>query len=279
MIYLLLAILTSAAIPIIFKYAHRKALNEAVVITMNYLTISVLTGTLLVIKGTFLDWSDPLKVRAAIFGLVSGVFFYVGFYLYQRSVRACGATLAGAFGKIGILIPATLSLILWRESPSLVQWLGIVIAIVAILVTVINFKDMKVEAVHGILLIFFFIGGLGDFSTKVFEVYNAIEYTELFLFMNFLSAMIWSLPGALRQHERNRQNLYAGMMVGLPNLMTSYFLVYAMTKVSAVIVFPIFSGGTVVTVSLLSSLLFKEKLKQKEYLAITMIVLALILIQ
>ncbi len=279
MIYLLLAILSSAAIPIIFKYAHNKQLNEAVVITMNYLTISVVMGGLLLVNGGWIDWSDSMKIRAAIFGLVSGPFFYIGFYLYQRSVRTCGATLAGAFGKIGILMPATLSLILWKEYPTVIQWVGIVIAIVAIIVAVLDFKSLKIESVHSILLIFFLVGGLGDFSTKVFEVYNDINYTEIFLFANFFSALLWSLPGAIKAKDYHRNNLLAGIMIGIPNLLTSFFLVYAMTKVSAVIVFPMFSGGTVVTVSILSAILFKEKLKQKEYIAIGMIIVALILIQ
>lgn len=279
MIYLLLAILSSAAIPIMFKYAHNKQLNEAVVITLNYLTISVVMGFYLLFRGGFGDWSDSMKVRAAVFGLVSGLFFYIGFYLYQRSVRACGATLAGAFGKIGILIPATLSLILWKETPTPIQWVGIAIAVIAIVAAVLDFESLKIEAVHGILLVFFLVGGLGDFSTKVFEVYNNTDYTEVFLFANFFSALLWSLPGALKAKAFDGANLLAGIMIGVPNLLTSYFLVFAMTEVSAVIVFPMFSGGTVVVVSIISALLFREKLQKKEYFSIALIVVALLLIQ
>lgn len=285
MIYLLLAILSSTLIPIIFKVAHNKKVNEPIVITMNYFTISLIMLFTTLGKGLFNDLLKHITIDLTntyfltfLIGAISGYFFYISFYYYQKSVRQCGATLAGAFGKMGILIPAILSLILWREFPSNIQWVGILLAVIAIVIMMFDFKNMKLSQLHKVLIIFLVLGGLGDFSTKVFQVYSDVNIKELYLLITFFSAMIFSLPQSIKCGGVKSWDLILGSLIGVPNVLASYFLILALTELVAVIVFPIFSGGTVVLVALLSLMIFRERLVLKQYIGIGLMIISLIII-
>lgn len=285
MIYLLLAILSSTLIPIIFKIAHNKKVNEPIVITTNYLTISIIMLLITLRNGLLekffsnirIEFSNPYFLTLAI-GVISGYFFYISFYYYQKSVRQCGATLAGAFGKMGILIPAVLSLVIWKEFPSNIQWIGILLAVVAIVIMMFDFKNMKLNQLHKVLIVFLILGGLGDFSTKVFQVYSDVKIKEIYLLITFFSAMIFSLSQSIKGGGVKKWDVILGSLIGVPNVLASYFLILALAELVAVIVFPIFSGGTVVLVALLSLIIFRERLVLKQYIGIGLMIISLIII-
>jgi multidrug transporter EmrE-like cation transporter len=52
-----------------------------------------------------------------------------------------------------------------------------------------------------------------------------------------------------------------GLILGFPNLFASYFLVAALTKLPAYIVFPTTSATTVMLVAIIAVIAFKERIK------------------
>lgn len=198
MIALILATLFSASIALILKYGEAKRMNRFAVLSANYLLACLLSlGTMLskgggvpdgTLSGTafkqvgaaLLGATEPLPppaslTRALLVGLVAGCFFFLGFFFYQRSVRDRGVTLAGAFAKLGILVPMGLSLLLWKDFPSGLQWFGIGLAMVSIaLANWPSRSDLaqgKTVFTASLILLFLF-GGLAEFSTKLFQKYG-----------------------------------------------------------------------------------------------------------
>ena len=70
----------------------------------------------------------------------------------------------------------------------------------------------------------------------------------------------------------------AGACIGIPNYFSSRFLLLALHHLPAVIVYPAYSVMTIVVISIVGAVLFKEKLGRKKLAAIALIVLALVLL-
>ena len=125
---LLLAIIFSAMIPVLMKFAHNRNLADEVILTFNYLiALSVSIIFTLLKQENYIDlFSDSKSIIILIaVGIVTGLMYYNAFYFYQKSVRDNGVSLSIAVGKMGIVIPMILSLILWHEIPTKLQWVGI----------------------------------------------------------------------------------------------------------------------------------------------------------
>ena len=278
---LLLAIIFSAMIPVLMKYAHNRNLADEVILTFNYLiALSVSIIFTLLKQENYIDlFSDSKSIIILIaVGIVTGLMYYNAFYFYQKSVRDNGVSLSIAVGKMGIVIPMILSLILWHEIPTQLQWVGILMSMVAIGIINIKPKEFKGVQIKTSLLMFFIIGGLGDFFNKLFEVNVGAQYTDLFLVMVFGTALIASLYNTIKLKNITKLSVVYGVAVGIPNMLTALFLISALGMMNATVVFPLYSGGAIMLSMLWSMFAFSEKLKRKDVVSIAMIFIALILI-
>jgi drug/metabolite transporter (DMT)-like permease len=277
MIYLLSGILFSALIPILLRLGKTIKANQAVVLTMNYVAATIVYLVLFVFNIDHIVFDENV-ILPSVLGVMTGVLYYGGFYFYQKAVHISGPSISSAFGKMGILIPMIASIILWKEIPTLIQVIGIFLALISIVIMTFNFDSLRHTKINSVLITFLLIGGFADFTSKLFEKYSHDEYMFVFLLCVFATALIVSSFETLKVSQYKLKDIGLGMLVGIPNLLTSYFLIMALTVLKATIVFPLFSGGTIVLTVVLSSLFFKEKLVSKEYFGIMLVVIAMILI-
>lgn len=281
MIDLILAIIFSAMIPVLLKYAHKRDLADEVILTFNYVIALIFSLILMLLKidsyKILLHQNNNLTALITI-GLLTGLAYYGAFYFYQKSVKDNGVSLSIAVGKMGIIIPMLLSLFLWKEIPEIIQWIGIIISMVAIGVINISPKDFKGSKFKTSLLLFFVIGGLGDFFNKLFQVSVGSVYKDLFLAVVFGAALFASIFMTIKHKNITKMSILFGIMVGIPNMLTAFYLIKALSKMNATVVFPMYSGGAIMLSMLWSMFAFGEKLKLKEIVGIVMIILALVLI-
>lgn len=281
MIHLIIAIVFSAMIPVLMKYAHNKNSADEVILTFNYLiaiTVSIIF-TLTKTERYIHLFNRPQEVMSLIvIGIFTGLMYYYAFYFYQKSVRQSGVSLSIAVGKMGIVIPMVLSLILWKELPSLIQWTGIILSMLAIAIINIKPSELKGAKIKWPLLLFFIIGGLGDFFNKLFEVNVGEKYSDLFLVVVFGTALITSLYKTIKNKNVSKTSMLFGISVGIPNMLTAYFLISALGVMNATVVFPLYSGGAIMLSMLWSMFAFHEKLSRKDVVGVLMIFIALVLI-
>jgi len=300
---LFLAIICSSSIALIFKYSELKKANRYLVTTSNYLIASVISLVFISISkeifwprlihiGSFLKEfrlvfaSENLKFTAetsnlwaAFIGIIGGIFFFLAFVFYQKSVKEEGVGLAGTFAKLGILIPMILAIFFWNEVPEIIQWVGIILALFAIIIVNFPFdKDLK-KALRWTLIFLFTFGGMAEFVNKIFQYYGQIYEKNLFLFFVFFTAFIISLIYVfIRKDKFKKRDFVIGIFVGVPNLFSSFFLINALDELKTAVVFPIFSAGSIVVISLGGYFFYNESLNNKEKSAIFMTIIALILI-
>lgn len=273
MLALTVAIISSSMIALLFKQSEAKKLNKYAVTLGNYITATLLAFSMYYL-GNSLTTIDSSTI---ILGSVTGIFFLLSFVFYQLAVKNYGASMAGMYGKLGILVPMLLSLGLFKEAVSVWQWTGIAIAMLAILMTAKN--DSEKLSVNTGLLALFFIGGLAEFGNKLFQFYGVMAQKPLFLVIVFLVAgLLCYIYILMKKIKLDLGSIVFGCLVGIANLMSSYFLISALDTMPGSVVFPVFSAGSMALIAVLSHLIFKEKLSSKQKIAIVIALCALVLV-
>ncbi len=297
--WLFLAIISSAAIALVFKHSELNGLNRLVVTCSNYLTAMALALIAILIEGLPALEGETLTTElhavtttadavfspmasaqwAVLIGIMAGTVFYTGFIVYQISVKNHGVGLAGAFGRMGVLVPMLFSLLVWTELPTPIQWVGIVLAMVAISIVNVPRDQSWKEALRPSLLGLFLLAGFAEFSHAIFQKYAVPELKNVFLLSTFgwaslisIVAVMWKGKGA------SKRDWLTGIAVGLPNFFSSYFLVRALLQVPSSVAFPLFSAGAIVLIMVGGYVIFHERLKPVEKVSIGLTILAVVLI-
>jgi len=301
MFHLIIAILCSSSIALVFKYSETRNLNRYAVTCTNYAVASIISVGFLLESPNMTDdirrgllllpriirrasmfrmqlSESELTGWAILIGCIAGIFFYLAFIFYQKSVRHHGVGLAGAFAKLGIFVPMTLSLLLWREIPGITQWVGMGMAVCAILMS--HWPGGNHASTHRSwsLVLLFLLGGAAEFSNKIFQYYGSLSERPVFLFFTFFLALILSSLAVFRTGKIHIRDIGTGVLVGIPNLFSSFFLIRALVDIPASVAFPVFGAGTIAIISAVGSIAFGEKLSVKNITVIGLVAVSIILV-
>lgn len=218
-------------------------------------------------------------VWAVLTGSFAGILYFLGLIYIQKSIRENGVGMTGAFSKIGIFIPMLLSIILWKEIPSMIQWIGVFLAVFAIiLASYTPGLETSIVNLRASLILVFFIVGMSEFSTKIFQNYAVSDYKSMFLFTVFLTALFISLTVTVKKkHPVSKQAVITGFLVGIPNMFTSFFLIMSFSHLKTAVAFPAFSAGAIVFINIGGYLFFKERISKKDLTAVVITIIAVIL--
>ena len=276
MLYLLLAILCSALLSVVMRLSKEKVIGNVSMLAMNYVMCFV-------IAGLYAGVGDLFPAREGLgstlgMGVINGVFYLASFLLLQKNIHCNGVVLSTIFMKLSLLVPMVVSILWFGEIPALLQIVGFLIAVAAIVL--INFGTDSSAAGFKIGLIFLLlVGGGGDTMAKIYEELGSQSLSGHFLFYTFGVALILCICLAIYKKERpGKWELLYGLLLGIPNYFSARFLLRALEHVAAVIVFPTFSVGTILVVTLTGVLLFKERLGKRQWIAVAAILAALILL-
>lgn len=301
MFYLFLATLCSATIALIFKHTETSNSNRYLITSSNYfiafsislfivLYNNLLSGVVkadsfinefkyLLSQDTYILSPYSSIVWGVLVGSIAGFFFFSSFIYYQKSVKDNGVGISGTFAKLGILIPMLFSIIIWKEFPETLQWIGVVLSLVSIVIVNLSSESLEKFDVKPTLILLFVLGGMAEFSNKIYQNYALNEYKAVFLFCIFFVAFTISTLYTFKNKARfNTKDILTGFAVGIPNLFSSYFLILSLDTVKASVAYPVFTAGSILLINLGGFVIFKEKISAKNKFAIALIVLALIFI-
>lgn len=270
--YLLLAISSSSAIAILMRLSNGKIRNNVAMLAMNYLMC-----TLLSMGFSEQDALFPAgSAQTLLMGTAQGLLYLVSFLLLNISTARNGVVLSSVFMKLGLLVPMVLSIFFFGEFPSALQLIGFVMALTAIFL--INFESgQKQFRMNWLLLLLLLGGGSGDAMAKIFETWGNPSLSSHFLLYTFLTALILCLALMKYKHQRiGGAELVFGLAIGIPNFFSAKFLLAALNTLPAVIVYPSYSVATMLVVTLAGALFFREKLNRYQWLALGVILLALV---
>jgi len=277
-LYLVLAILSSAAMTIVLKIFKTEGHNRYAIILGNYITCIVLG--LLLLKDKSLLYKGTLPTY--ICGGICGILFVVTLVMMQKSIEANGAVMTSAFSKLGLIVPLIMSVVLFKEKPGAFQIAGTLIVLCAM--WVINQKkdggNITAPAVLFIVLLF---TGLADGMAKVFDHVGTRDQDSLYILLVFVTALILTVFLFFAEKKRTGKtsqlkDFAAGIAVGVPNYFSSLLLLKSLSAFPAFIVYTVFSTGALMLVSIVGVAFFKEKLQKNHVAGLLMVVIALVLL-
>jgi len=274
MIYLLLAIVSSALISVIMRLSADRVTGNVSMLAMNYLMCLLIAACYTGFDA--LAPNLPGLPRTLGLGCVNGVLYLMGFVLFQRSVRRSGVVLSSTFMKLGLLVPMVVSVFLFGELPTAMQAVGFCVAVAGIVL--VNLKKDRGQVTGGLLLLLLACGS-ADAMAKIYGELGAQELSSQFLLYTFASAFL--LCCALvwyRKEHLGWPEVCFGFLIGIPNYYSARFLLLAVREVSAVIVYPTYSVATILAVTVVGVSAFRERLGKRQWLALAIILAALVLL-
>ena len=276
MLYLLLAIFSSSMISIVMRFSSGKISANLSMLATNYFICSFLGAAYAGFDLAAAE--DPGFSRTVVIGLISGVLYLAAFVAFQTNTNKRGVVLSSVFMKLGLLVPIVASVLFFKELPTAVQIIGFCIAIFAILLINLRNDGRGKGFGFGLILMLLLSGG-ADVMAKIFDVFAPQAHSALYLFYNFATAFTLCVLLVIQKKERPglRELLY-GALIGIPNFFSAKFLLASLTKLPAVVVYPSFSVGTMLIVTMIGVLVFRERLSNLQWGAMGAIVAALILL-
>ena len=273
MFYLLLTILCSVLNSIIIRLSNHRVKNELAMFASNYVVCALLAII-------FLDKSISFGFEFDVFllGIITGFLFIASFFFFKMNIKENGIVLSSTFMKLGILIPTLMAIVVFKEEPRFTQIIGIIFSILAIIL--INYEKDSVNKSNklGWLILLLVISGFSDSAANIYENITDLS-NEIFTLLAFGFALVFTMLAMLKDRERiNLIDVLFGIVLAIPNYFSVSFILLALEKIPAILVYPIYSVGTIITVTLVGVLFFKEKLSKNKCFALCLILIALALL-
>ena len=273
--YLLLAIFASAMISITMRLSTGKVTGHYSMLSANYFVCGILG--LLYSDFSLLTTQTSGVVFTIGLSLLYGVILLAGLLLLQSSTNKNGIVLSSLFMKLGLLVPFVVSILFFREMPTILQIAGFCVAAGAIIVFNLK-KDGNSRFGIGLILLLLASGG-GDAIVKVFEALGPQVLSSHFLCFSFSTAFLLCTGLVIYKKERpDSKALLYGSIIGVANFFSSKFILGALTQIPAVVVFPTYSVSTMLVVTLCGVMFFKERLSRQQWLAFGAVIAALVML-
>lgn len=288
MLYLIGSIILTSYLTIFFKIVENLRLDNFQVIVFNYITC-VITGS--IVNGHFPITLSNMNQDWFKWAMLMGLMFISLFNLIAFTAQKSGVAVTSVANKLSMVIPFLFAIFLYNESVTSFKVLGILIALVAVLLTCWpkrNDSENKTgNALVWILPTILFIGsGLLDTLIKFVEhQYLNGKNNNDYLVTAFASAgaigtILLAYKYISGQLRFSVKALLMGIALGIPN----YFSIWCLVKVlkdysnNSSAIFPINNMGIVLFSTIVAWLAFKEKLTLLNWIGVLLSLAAIALI-
>ena len=267
MISLVLTILFTVSLFIFFKEFDKRNINTHQAITFNYLTAAIL-ATLLYNNPLF--FTDIINVSWVYHTIALGMFFVVMFNVMAKTTQKLGISIASIASKMSLVIPVIAALFFQRNLElSIYNYFGVFLALIAIFLT-FKKKQKTQKSIKIAIILFFGAGILDSFLDYIREIYlESINDFNIFIILVFTIAFLTGF--VLIIFKRNKitvRNIIAGILLGIPNYFSIYFVLLSLDSLGGAIVFPVLNIGVVLISTIFSYLIYKENLNKENWLGI-----------
>lgn len=284
MIWLLLSIFCSTLIFVIFKYFDRFGVDNLQAIIVNY----IVACTLGMSTRGFDTPISALPQQSWFWSAFAlGLIFIWLFRLMALASQKIGVAVVSIAVKMSLAIPVVFGILYYGEGSGIFKIVGILIALLSVYLATAKDGNTKIEKAYlKIPFILFFGSGIMDTFLK----YNQEELVpivdqSLFTSTIFGLAAIFGSILLIIQWRKSEssfklKNLIAGIILGIPNYGSIYFLLKALghNGSESSLIFPINNVGIVAFSVLAGTLIFSEKLSRKNWIGMAMALLAIFIL-
>lgn len=271
----------SSAIFITFKIFYRFKIDNFQAITVNYF-VALIFGVLIIPDKRIL--AEVFIQPWIFYAIITGILFIVIFLLFALSSQKAGITITAVFSKMSVIIPVILGVFLYNEQFNTFKIIGGVFTLFAFIL--IFHKKDKANFDYRLMLfpvLIFFGNGMIDSILKYAEFHFIQDDIIFFLTTIFAVAFSVGCIVSIIRYVTNRnkirlKNIFGGVILGLLNFGTTFFMIKAMGLFESNVLFPVQNIGIVMLTAIIGLLVFKEKLSLINWVGIFISVLAILLI-
>lgn len=290
MLYLILSIIFSVILLINFRIYPKYQISTFQAIALNY-PICFLTG--LALMPAEQHFELDLSQTWVWYALLLGVGFIITFLLSGFSTQRMGMTATSLANNISLVIPVLANLLIFNTTANAFSWLnylGLFMAFGAVVLSTFKKSDEKISAKGLDFLLpiaVFLMYGITNTAINYLNlryITSANKTVPVTLVM-VLGAIIAGLITLMIQIIRKKEvfaikNLVASITLGIPNFLSFYFLLLALSHFqnSGAYVYPIYNIGVILLSALISIVFFKEKLSTLNKIGFILAILAIICI-
>ncbi|MDF2451530.1 MAG: hypothetical protein K0S26_1034 [Bacteroidota bacterium] len=285
MIFLLLSILVSTLFGIYFKVISIKNINAFQAIIVNYSVAGIL-GFL-----TTKSAVTPLNVIHEPFFLIAvslGIVFISSLFVIAETTAKQGISVAQVANRMSVVIPICIAILFYGDSISVSKVIGIILAIVA--VYLVSYKESEGKTADKFWwlfpLIIFVCSGIIDSSIN-YAQRNLVSETNFDAFLStiFSTAFVFGFIVLLYQliikkEKFQAKTIPAGIILGVINFGTMYFIIRALNAniLEPSVLFPVNNLSILTLSTIISVIVFKEKLSSKNWIGIGLSLLAILIL-
>jgi len=293
MLYTILAVLSSASISLILRFGEAKIKNNFAMFFSNYIVCAIMAK---IYMGNFDFTRDGISFAIGL-GFFSGFFYLGSFLLLKFNIVKNGVVLAATFAKLGVLVPTIMAITIYHETPRILQLAGIMLSLIAIIIinggkSEDNPNDTSESIPKDVsehksknkmkrlwLIVLLIVGGFTDSFVNIFENDGNPVLKDQFLFFIFATAAVLCvIMLVVQKHRPSREEIIWGAIVGVPNYFSARFLLLALGKLPAIIVYPAYNIATILIISMVGIGVLKEKMDKRKAIGMGMILASLVLL-
>lgn len=285
MIFLILSILVSVLFGISFKIIAVKNINAFQAIIVNYVVAGILGFVTTKSNVTPLNVFDQSWIFVAI---SLGIVFISSLFVIAETTAKSGISVAQVANRMSVVVPITIAILFYDDKLSIAKVIGVVLAIAAVYLVSHKENNEKVSQNFWWLfpLIIFICSGIIDSTINYAQRYLLKEDDfDVFLSTIFATAFVFGFIVLLYQLLIKKEKFQgkaipAGIILGTINFGTMYFIISALNTniLEPSALFPINNLSILTISTLISVVVFKEKLCAKNWLGISLSLLAILVL-
>jgi len=280
MIYTISCIICTTLLGIVFKCAEQFNARAQAIIPINYL-VCFITGFF--ISGFALF--DKISFNWLPYSLVLGCLFIAGFSFFAKSILRTGLPIAILFQKMSVVLTVLFAMLL-GDIINLFQLAGLIIGIFSIYF-IIDFKTNNPETQYksygllfGILVLSSAIEIIFIYIDKTLHLSPQLKFimpSYIFLVAGILGFIFFLLSHSLR--SITKWELIFGILLGIPNFFSIYFLMMALEReLNGSVFFPALNCSVIALSSVIGWYFFKDKLNLKQLIGILLSMISIFLL-
>jgi len=285
MVYLLISICISSFLFVIFKLFDVLKINTFQAIVVNYFTAAVLGFYLSNNSVSFTE----IPYQPWFFGaFLLVIMFILVFNIMALTSQKNGLSVASVSSKMSLVIAIVFGVWYYEENLSLIKFIGILLALIAVYLTSSKEKNGIVQKNKDFLfpILLFFGSGAIDTSLKYVET-SFVEEGGVPLFSATIFGCAFVLGVIVLMYQKIKgilsfelKSIFGGILLGVPNYFSIVYLLKALSTegMESSSAFTLNNVGIVILSTLFGLFIFKEKLIIKNWLGIGIAVVSIILI-
>jgi drug/metabolite transporter (DMT)-like permease len=286
MIPLVLSIIASTFIFVLFRLFARYSINTLQAIVVNYF-VACTCG--------IIGYQNSIEISAIpkydwfYYTVALGALFIIVFNLMATTTQRSGLSVVSVATKMALVIPIGFGLWYYQEPLGPFKAIGIILALAAVyLVSVKNRSGVILQNRNLMFPVLVFFGsGLIDTSLNFLQNDFIKDKSLIPLFSStiFMTAGVIGIMVLVVQKIKGvlfleYKNIIAGVVLGIPNYFSIYFLVKALRSnlLDSSGIFTINNVAIVIISTLLGIVFFKEQLSLKNWIGIILAVISIALV-